>query len=272
MGTTDTRQRILTASLDLFNRDGVRRATTNHIAAHAGISPGNLYYHFRSREEIVRELFPEVARATRQTIVLPPPGAALSAREVARYHLSGIEVLWRFRFFFRDLNEIVSRDRAVARGYRALQDWLVSAFQDMFERLTAQGSMRRVGSPAEVKHLAENAALVWTSWVNFLMTAGKTAVERDDIVAGASHGLLTFSAYLDAAFAREIRTAMQRWRAPRTRAVRARRPRAPRNPVGQPARTLPTPRATTDAGRHYQRQWLSRAMISSCSSRPMLVK
>lgn len=213
VGTISTRQRILDASLDLFNRHGVRRATTNHIAAHVGMSPGNLYYHFRSREEIIRELFPEIARATRQTIVLPPRGVELSAHAVARYHLSGIEVLWRFRFFFRDLNEIVSRDRVIANGYRALQDWLVSAFQGMFERLTAQGNMRRVGMPAEVTRLAENAALVWTSWVNFLMTAGTTAVDRKDIVAGALHGLLTFSAYLDDAFATEIRAAIQRWRA-----------------------------------------------------------
>ena len=255
MATTSTRQRILTASLDLFNRDGVRRATTNHIAAHAGISPGNLYYHFRSREEIIRELFPEVARATRQTIVLPPPGAELTAHEVARYHLSGIEVLWRFRFFFRDLNEIVSRDHAIAKRYRALQDWLVSAFQGMFARLTAQASMRRIGSPVEVKQLAENAALVWTSWVNFLMTAGKAAVERGDIVAGASHGLLTFSAYLDEAFAREIRAAIQRWRAPGARSVRARRPRASLSTVTQPARA-PTPRATgRRSSRRGQTRW-----------------
>ncbi len=219
MRTAGTRECILTASLDLFNRDGVRRATTNHIAAHAGISPGNLYYHFRSREQIIRELFPEIARATRQTIVLPPPDTELTAHAVARYHLSGLEVLWRFRFFFRDLNEIVSRDRVIAKEYRTLQDWLVAAFQSMFERLVAQASMRRVGSTAEVKRLAENAALVWTSWVNFLMTAGKTAVERSDIVAGASHGLLTFSAYLEEPFAAEIRAAIRRWRAPGARSM-----------------------------------------------------
>lgn len=214
-GKTGNRQRILAASLDLFNRDGVRRTTTNHIAAHAGISPGNLYYHFRGREEIIREIFPEVASATRHTLVLPPPGASISARDVARYHLSGIEALWRFRFFYRDLNEIVSRDPVMAEGYRKLQDWLVGQFVDLFRRLVAQENMRSPGAPAEVRRLAENAVIVWTSWENFLLTSGKTAIERADIAEGALHGLLTFSAYLDAAFAAEIRAAIQRWRRPR---------------------------------------------------------
>lgn len=39
-----TRDRILQASLHLFNTQGERNITTNHIASHLGMSPGNLYY------------------------------------------------------------------------------------------------------------------------------------------------------------------------------------------------------------------------------------
>ncbi|MGR5456657.1 TetR/AcrR family transcriptional regulator, partial [Vibrio alfacsensis] len=52
-----TRDKIVYAALDLFNLDGERNVTTNHIAAHIEISPGNLYYHFRNKQEIVREIF-----------------------------------------------------------------------------------------------------------------------------------------------------------------------------------------------------------------------
>ncbi len=47
-----TKARIVEASLELFNQHGERAMTTNHIAAHLGISPGNLYYHSRNKEEI----------------------------------------------------------------------------------------------------------------------------------------------------------------------------------------------------------------------------
>ena len=39
-----TSERIVLNSLELFNQQGERSISTNHIAAHMEISPGNLYY------------------------------------------------------------------------------------------------------------------------------------------------------------------------------------------------------------------------------------
>ena len=55
-----TRDRIVETSRELFNEEGASRVTTNHIAAAMTISPGNLYYHFRDKEEIIREIFARV--------------------------------------------------------------------------------------------------------------------------------------------------------------------------------------------------------------------
>ena len=56
MAPPKTRDRIVAESLALFNGQGERNVTTNHIAAHLGISPGNLYYHFRNKQMIIAEL------------------------------------------------------------------------------------------------------------------------------------------------------------------------------------------------------------------------
>ena len=53
-----TKERILQTSIELFNRNGVTAITTNHIAKAMDISPGNLYFHYDNKEEIIlqREL------------------------------------------------------------------------------------------------------------------------------------------------------------------------------------------------------------------------
>ena len=53
----NTKEKIIRTSIALFNLHGERAITTNHIASNLGISPGNLYYHFKNKEDIIRNIF-----------------------------------------------------------------------------------------------------------------------------------------------------------------------------------------------------------------------
>jgi AcrR family transcriptional regulator len=55
-GDADRRPRILEAAERAFVRHGFHAATMQHVAAEAGMSPGNLYRYFRSKEAIVQGL------------------------------------------------------------------------------------------------------------------------------------------------------------------------------------------------------------------------
>ncbi len=70
-----TSERIVQNSLDLFNQQGERSVSTNHIAAHMDISPGNLYYHFPNKQAIIAVLFAEY-EALVDSFLRPPQGAA----------------------------------------------------------------------------------------------------------------------------------------------------------------------------------------------------
>ena len=51
-----TNDKIIATAIDLFNIHGTKAISTNHIAKEMGISPGNLYYHFRSKNDIIRSI------------------------------------------------------------------------------------------------------------------------------------------------------------------------------------------------------------------------
>jgi len=76
-----TRDRILEASLRLFNEQGAPHVTTNDIAQELGISPGNLHYHFRHKGDIVAELFARF-RARADAILAVPAGRGANVEDV----------------------------------------------------------------------------------------------------------------------------------------------------------------------------------------------
>lgn len=51
---------IIEDSISLFNLSGVSDVTTNHIARHLNIRPGNLCYYFANMEAIIRTIFAQI--------------------------------------------------------------------------------------------------------------------------------------------------------------------------------------------------------------------
>ena len=72
-----TAERILEVTLELFNRFGEPNVSTTLISAELRISPGNLYYHYPAKDELINTLFERYERALGQLL-----GAAPGVRNV----------------------------------------------------------------------------------------------------------------------------------------------------------------------------------------------
>lgn len=58
---SDSRERILRAAAQLFRERGYHRTTVRDIAEQVGILSGSLFHHFRSKDEMLREIMREAA-------------------------------------------------------------------------------------------------------------------------------------------------------------------------------------------------------------------
>ncbi|CAM2949166.1 TetR/AcrR family transcriptional regulator [Vibrio ordalii] len=118
-----TKDKIVYAALALFNEHGERTVTTNHIAAHIEISPGNLYYHFRNKQEIVRDIF--ALYSTELLERFQPIAAQRESLTLLKHYLDSLFTLkWKYRFFYANLPEILQRDEALHGEYIQVQEKL----------------------------------------------------------------------------------------------------------------------------------------------------
>lgn len=164
-----TRERIVETSLLLFNRSGEPNVTTADVADEMGISPGNLYYHFRNKDEIVAELFAAFERRL-DSLLVTPPGRVVDVEDLWLFLHLLFEVMWEFRFLYRDLDEILSRDRRLASRFALLMRRGSQTVVELCRSMVAAGTMR--ASDHDIAALAENVALVATYWISYQKITG----------------------------------------------------------------------------------------------------
>lgn len=140
-----TRDRILTASLALFNDEGVSGLSAVEIAAALGISPGHLYYHFKGKAEIVATLF----AAFEQELALILAGAieALAEKTAGLAEMeTQIAILLEetndMRFLFRETGALVAAFPDLGPRYRRVMSAEYGAVSDMLGALAKRKTIK----------------------------------------------------------------------------------------------------------------------------------
>ena len=189
-----TRERILETSLAMFNAQGEPNVTTNHIADELGISPGNLYYHFRSKDDIVEHLFARYEASVGDALLLPD-GRAPNLEDIwLQLHLV-FESLWGYRFLYRDLVDILARNRKLKLRFARIMTRASASAAQMMEGLARAGILR--ASSAEIAALAENVLLVATFWLSFTaVRGGKIEAAPDDLARGIHQVMMLIAPFL----------------------------------------------------------------------------
>ena len=159
-----TRERILELSLKLFNEIGEPNVTTTTIAEEMEISPGNLYYHFRNKDDIINSIFSQFEQEIGKRLRFPDDHRA-TIDEMWSYLRYMIEFTWRYRFLYRDLNDLLARNRTLEMQFRQIISHKTHFAEQFCQQLVEGGEM--VATPEEIRVIATNIGVIGTYWLSY---------------------------------------------------------------------------------------------------------
>jgi AcrR family transcriptional regulator len=165
-----TKDRILHASVELFNRSGVVAVTTNHIAKELNISPGNLYFHFANKEEIIRNIFKQMCRETYDIWLGKKGRKLLTPLELID---ANFEMFWRYRFFHREMYYLRRKDAQLNKMWKAHIAKVMRIMTVTYKRWLKAGWMTPIQSPDEIDFLVNILLATASLFLQFFESAEK---------------------------------------------------------------------------------------------------
>lgn len=185
----DTRTRILVASLLLFNEKGEPNTTTNQIADEVDISPGNLYYHFHKKSDLVAALLAEF-QVDARNILQPPDSERASLDDFWLFLHLLLEFSAAYRFLFRDMESLLIEYPKVGNALKHFARGLAASFELYLRAMASAGVI--LLAPRDMPLTSRNLAVVslFSGKFDSLVDSGKTADDTALQVAGSVLSLL----------------------------------------------------------------------------------
>ncbi|MBC7734064.1 MAG: TetR/AcrR family transcriptional regulator [Bacteriovorax sp.] len=192
-----TAERILEVTLDLFNRFGEPNVSTTLISAELGISPGNLYYHYPAKDELINSLFDRFERALDE--LLRAADDVTNVEDAWLFFHMLFELIWQYRFLYRDLNDLLSKNRRLETHFQFVLKHKAKAVQAVLDGLR-RGDALQIAL-RDVEPVATAMVVVLTYWLNFeYVRDPRRALEPESagaaLMRGAFHVLSLLQPYL----------------------------------------------------------------------------
>ncbi len=192
----------------LFNADGTHAISTRHVAARLGISPGNLYYHFGNKEEIVLALYERI-EVDLLGIVVPLQSPVSTFDEVLLTLDRIFAHLWAYRFFYRDLTTLLQDVHGLKERYRMLAERVQANARLLFKSLVDLGWMDATDEQIEL--LAANSWIVLSQWFTYWQVVSRRkTIQSADIREGIRHLVALFSPLLRPPQRRQVQKLLDR--------------------------------------------------------------
>jgi AcrR family transcriptional regulator len=163
-----TRNKIIQASIALFNEQGERNVTTNHIAAHLSISPGNLYYHFRNKEDIILSIYEEYA-SNLLLETFPQVSSKVKPLDTIILYMDAVfQMTMKFRFFYSNLPVLLDKNPSLREKYVEVQHAIADRVSQLLISLRTENIINF--EDEELADMVSILRLINTFWLSFYQT------------------------------------------------------------------------------------------------------
>lgn len=176
MATTETRKKILEVSMALFNSKGVADTTLRHISAGAGISVGNLAYHFKNKDAIILELYRQMEEE--RTTLLSRVQHIPSFENIHEHVLLILQLGLKYRFFSLSTLYIVRAYPEIAQLHRNYINSHIEYINAMLDYSVGTGNLKPGPDEGYYARLSE---VVWSVLQFWLMKEEIRGTKMHDI-------------------------------------------------------------------------------------------
>lgn len=191
-----TKDRILNASLHLFNENGYDTVTTARISEEVGISEGNLWYHFRTKKDLVKtHQYALIRRIDTRLAIKSTPETVLDA--YIQFNRLMFEEVWEYQFLYRDQAEFGRTDPELEQKVARVYERTTAILQKMYRQMMEAGHLTIPED--EIAPLSDNVWIVVRYWPSFLRETRRVVkLDRLTLNAGIRHHFALFETHLSA--------------------------------------------------------------------------
>jgi AcrR family transcriptional regulator len=134
-----TKERIIALAQTRFNEIGYGNVTTAALAAELGISEGNLWYHFKTKRDLLEAISAEFLLYLNERLSLLPDKKADVIEGYTALMASHEQELLRYRFLYRDQADYGGHSQIVLDNITGLYDKSRAQFRAFYEEMVRVG-------------------------------------------------------------------------------------------------------------------------------------
>ena len=160
-----TKDKIIATAIDLFNIHGTKAISTNHIAKEMGISPGNLYYHFRSKNDIIRSISDNFSNELGSALKIQLDTISDFSSNLTSLFNRFFKIQQSYQFLFLEGVHLTKQDSRLLDNYTNLRSLIKKGYHELLSNLVKIKIMKRQ-SLNIIDDLLDAQWIIMWYWIN----------------------------------------------------------------------------------------------------------